>query len=127
MTLAMIAVLNSIQTARALTVRSRVGELILILRRGMVRVRRVIRPIRFLHMTDGTLFLPGAGLMGVGIDTRGSRSAGSAFVSFFGPRGGGIDFLDGALGARGAGDIAVAFEDFFGGDVFVFVEERAVV
>lgn len=126
----MAAVLGRIEAAGALMVGAGgAGELVLGLRWGVVVAVGGVRggTVVLLHVADGALFLPRAGLVGVGVDAGGSWCARSAAAASLGARCRGVDSLRGALRAGRVADVAVALQDFFGGDVFVFVEEGGVV
>lgn len=93
----------------------------------MVVVGRVRGSVVFLNMPDGALFLPRTGLMRVGVDAGSSWCAGSAAAASFGVPRRRVDFFYGALRTGCLANVAVAFQDLSGRDVFVFVEERSVV
>ena len=110
---------------------SRVGEICRVVVIGGGRVRRWWST-GALDVPDGRLLLAGVGLVGVVVDLGddGGAGAGVAVAAFAGARGGGCAGVGddgGALGAGGFADVGVAFEDFFGGDVGVVVEEGGVV
>jgi len=130
-TLADLAVAAPLPLMHIRTVRMRRLPLPLRRRAPAVAHRRIQRRrAGALDMSHGRLFGPRLAGVGVCVDVRDDGSGGAGGVSggVFGG-GGRVGGLGGDLGTVGGGgaDVAVAFEDFFGGDIGGVVEERGVI